>query len=461
MDYFRLLNDEFRHLLNYGIAFSQSVLEDFPELYRLLATGMIQVQLNDEDSRKFAQAVRMARARYALSLGNQTLADTVFELYDVAHLHGNESGFFIGYVFPSLQNQRFKYIVNPSGMRNARGFDFAEAKFEGCAPFQGYDFQNYYVRFHKCSFKRELDFSNTRFRNWVKFEDSNLDTPYGFIGMKPFNNANFEGDYLHFKGGSLCTLSGIKLSKYTDLIIDDDVDVCPKKIRLVGDQTQFRNVRDEVFFIAKKQAERTGNISLLKRYEDNSKKFFFDYELLLEILVEIILVMQKRNCSYLLEDMRNDFIKDALGFKGYRALDQTRAGTSHTGKGSGELDIEISNEFGIPFTILEALRLKSVVKKDISKHVKKLLSNYDTSGHKTNFIIVYYEGKRFDGFCSKYKNFIQNNLNDNEHFQESYKLQSTSEIVFDKTDIKVLECKHGREGRAVSVIHCIVKIFNG
>lgn len=86
-----------------------------------------------------------------------------------------------------------------------------------------------------------------------------------------------------------------------------------------------------------------------------------------------------------LEDDMNDYLRDLLDAIGYIVRDQTRQGTSNGGKQAGEVDILVRNE-NIPFAIIEALKLSSVNKSYISKHIDKIYK-YDTLGNKCNFII--------------------------------------------------------------------------
>jgi hypothetical protein len=352
---------------------------------------------------------------------------------------------------------KFDYQVNDSAMINGRSFVFSEAIFEGIANFEEYNFKEYDVKFDSCQFKQPISFSGAQFHKCVTFKKCNLHNSAGIIGKQTFYNSHFSGEFLHFSGGSLCTLYGIKLSEYTDLIIDEDVDT-PNYSRIIGYSAQRKNIRDEIFTIAKKQAERTGNISLINKYDDSLRKFRFNYQVLLDDLIEIGTVLQKRIHTRQHEDLYNDFYKDALTFKGYIAQDQTRAGSSASGKSAGELDIEICNDFGIPFSILEALRLKSLDRTVITTHINKLLHKYDTSGHEKNIVIVFCEIDKFDDLVSGYNTFLSEKLNTHELFEKEYPTVSTSEIAIGKTDIRVFECKHKREGKEVSVYHILIKI---
>ncbi len=76
------------------------------------------------------------------------------------------------------------------------------------------------------------------------------------------------------------------------------------------------------------------------------------------------------------EDERNDYIGDILGAIGYTIKDQTRRGSSSSGKDSGELDIFVSKD-GLPFTVIEAMNLDSLSTSNINKHLDKIFSLLD------------------------------------------------------------------------------------
>ena len=456
LDFFKFLPDQVKSFLKVKLGFTSDALTQFPEIGRVMATGLVQHQLDDQFSKLVGMELRKAREQYISTSQNKNFAIKALSLYDVAHLHGMESGCFIGFVFPNF-SMKFDYKINDSAMINGRSFVFKEAIFEGFANFEEYNFKEYDVKFDSCQFKQPISFSGAQFHKCVTFKKCNLHNSVGIIGKQTFYNSHFSGEFLHFSGGSLCTLYGIKLSEYTDLIIDEDVET-PNDSRIIGYSAQRKNIRDEIFTIAKKQAERTGNISLINKYDDSLRKFRFNYQVLLEDIIEIGTVLQKRMHTRKHEDLYNDFYKDALTFKGYRAQDQTRAGSSASGKSAGELDIEISNDFGITFSILEAFRLDSLKQNVIVEHINKLLDKYDTSGHKKNIVIAYCEIDKFDELVTKYNTFLLNKLNTHRLFGERYPAVSTSEIAFGKTDIRVFECKHKREGKEVSVFHVLIKI---
>lgn len=92
------------------------------------------------------------------------------------------------------------------------------------------------------------------------------------------------------------------------------------------------------------------------------------------------------------ENDMNDYIRDIMSGPGrFYILDQTRRGMSENQNDAGELDMMILQN-DEPFAIIEALRLKSLAKKNLEAHIQKLLVNYDSVGLKHAFLLIYYVG---------------------------------------------------------------------
>ncbi len=106
------------------------------------------------------------------------------------------------------------------------------------------------------------------------------------------------------------------------------------------------------------------------------------------------------------ENSRNTVVSLLLRTRGFRALDQTLSGSSTTGDRLGELDIKIEDETGRAVSIIEALNLASCDTKVIDSHVRKLFHNYDCSGLKENYILVYASAKDFADLCRKYRDHL-------------------------------------------------------
>jgi hypothetical protein len=107
------------------------------------------------------------------------------------------------------------------------------------------------------------------------------------------------------------------------------------------------------------------------------------------------------------ENSRNTVLARLLQARGFCVKDQTLSGLSASGEGIGELDIKIfDREIGRTVSIIEALNLESCSTSKIEDHVTKLFNNYDCSGLKENYILVYASVKDFKKFCRKYQAHI-------------------------------------------------------
>ena len=105
------------------------------------------------------------------------------------------------------------------------------------------------------------------------------------------------------------------------------------------------------------------------------------------------------------ENVLNDALKGRLGMV-YEVCDQTRQGVSETGNSSGEIDLLICRA-SLPLAIIEALKLESVNKNVLQRHIDKLLINYDPNGVPYSYIVVYYTGKHFSDFCASLGEYLR------------------------------------------------------
>ncbi|MGE5342868.1 MAG: COR domain-containing protein [Candidatus Omnitrophota bacterium] len=106
------------------------------------------------------------------------------------------------------------------------------------------------------------------------------------------------------------------------------------------------------------------------------------------------------------ENTRNTVVANFLKARGVRAVAQTFAGISESGSGIGELDIKIESENGRDQSIIEGLKLGYRNTNQINRHIKKLFDNYDCSGLKENYLLVYSTGN-FEELCRNYQEYIQ------------------------------------------------------
>lgn len=153
------------------------------------------------------------------------------------------------------------------------------------------------------------------------------------------------------------------------------------------------------------------------------------------------------------EDERNDYIRDMLDQYNYVIKDQTRRGLSSTGISSGEVDIFVEKN-KVPFTIIEALILKSLDKDYIANHLNKIYT-YDTTGNLFNVCLVYAELKNFASFWEKYCDYIK-------EFKYPYPIISVDENlddIYSGSEIKVMTTTHNRSGQPTKLYHICVKIL--
>ena len=107
------------------------------------------------------------------------------------------------------------------------------------------------------------------------------------------------------------------------------------------------------------------------------------------------------------ENSRNTVVALLLGTRGFRVKDQTLAGSSESGIRLGELDIKIEAETGRAVSIIEAMNLDKYDTTKINRHVRKLFLNYDCSGLKENYILVYSSARDFVDLCRKYREHLE------------------------------------------------------
>lgn len=192
----------------------------------------------------------------------------------------------------------------------------------------------------------------------------------------------------------------------------------------------------------------SGGTSLVSdRLQDGAIKTF------IKDLCNVCVKLQS-NAKYITatEDERNDYVRDMLEQRDYNIADQTRRGLSATGKSSGEIDIFVKKG-GEPFTIIEALNLKSLDTSYLSTHLNKIYS-YDTIGNLFNVCLVYVTTKEFTNFWEKYCNYVKKHnypypiLNYDDNIDNNYV----------GSEIKIMTTTHNRSGQETILYHICVKI---
>ncbi|WP_302932276.1 hypothetical protein [uncultured Ruminococcus sp.] len=175
-----------------------------------------------------------------------------------------------------------------------------------------------------------------------------------------------------------------------------------------------------------------------------------------ETLYKICIKLQG-NSKYIdaSEDERNDYIRDMLDREEeYVIKDQTRRGLSASGASAGEIDILVEKD-SYPFTVVEALILKSLNKDYLGKHLDKIYT-YDTTGNLFNVCLVYAECKKFASFWEKYCDFV-------EQYNYPYPLITSDENIdqeYTGSEIRIMITTHNRSGKQTKLYHICVKILS-
>ena len=199
--------------------------------------------------------------------------------------------------------------------------------------------------------------------------------------------------------------------------------------------------------------------------EDILNQTGFEAEQDLKRLLEYILIgcMQLQgdhNYWSAKEDVCNTYLRNALRNMGYIVYDQTFQGIGSGGKSFGELDLEIRQEPQIPWTILEALRVKNGSKTDWNRHLKKLLDNYNPSGLNHLFLLTYVDcGKDdFGALMDKYGEHVKwYDPDDYQRLPGTFKHLPLRRFG-DPAGLQVMRCTYDRSGAPTTVTHIFVRI---
>ncbi len=185
---------------------------------------------------------------------------------------------------------------------------------------------------------------------------------------------------------------------------------------------------------------------------------FNPHQLLLDLQNKAIRLLERKYTKKL-EDLHTDEFTDFLRDKGYNISDQSRSGRAKLR--AGEVDIMVRSENGTPVSIIEAFRLDSCGSDNVvvGSHLDKLMHDYDTVGHATNFILVYAEAKRFSNLWENYVKYT-GDLNSKPSYRNQHPLLSFKDTrISQKTDLKIGLAQHERNGQVVEVYHVFVNMF--
>lgn len=263
--------------------------------------------------------------------------------------------------------------------------------------------------------------------------------------------ANIVDDYGYiiigaFLSGDKYIINGIASGMSIQNVVDKAIDQLTVKPEI---ETCSVDIDAKNIYVIKVQKIIEGTSLLTDKLNDQSITKFIDQ------LYNICIKLQG-NAKFIdaSEDERNDYIRDMLEQHDYVIKDQTRRGLSLTGISSGEPDILVEKH-KIPFTIIEALNLKSLNKDYLAKHLDKIYT-YDTTGNLFNVCLVYAELKEFSSFWEKYCQFVKN-------YKYQYPLLSCKEALdgeYEGSEIKIMTTLHNRSGIPTKLFHICVKIMS-
>lgn len=241
-------------------------------------------------------------------------------------------------------------------------------------------------------------------------------------------------------------VNGVSIGLSVQSVIDKAIEQLTVKPQV---ETCSMNINGKNIYVIKVYRINEGTTLLSDKLNDASITEFIDR------LYNICIKLQG-NAKYInaTEDERNDYIRDMLGQYDYVIKDQTRRGLSSSGISSGEIDIYVEKD-NLPFTIIEALKLSSMNKDYLAKHLKKIYT-YDTTGNLFNICLVYAELKDFSLFFEKYCRFVRG-------YTFPYPIISVDEDLNDNysgSEIKIMTTTHNRSGQLTKLYHICLKILS-
>lgn len=230
-------------------------------------------------------------------------------------------------------------------------------------------------------------------------------------------------------------------------------------VKRIGFENTFKTIPCEVSATGVNVHKLLGLYRIDSPEPDNNPMYSLDK--ILSDIIEVGSRILERKFQKKIENIINDDIVDLLRTKGHNIADQTRSGSSGSGKEAGELDIMIRMNNGIPITIIECLRLESCGSKNVvvAEHLIKLLSKYDTHELKRKFIIVFGEAQRFDNLWINYSEYIKN-LNSNYDYGDKYPLSgfSVRDDLHGFANLKVGISRHENNGETIEVVHLMLNM---
>ncbi len=160
------------------------------------------------------------------------------------------------------------------------------------------------------------------------------------------------------------------------------------------------------------------------------------------------------------ENRYNTEFRSLLKAKNYFVEQEAFIGESAgTGNQPGRLDLKISFQ-GKTLALFEALKIKSFAesgKRYTANHLLKLLKNYNPSGLKHCYAVLYVEMKDFDKVWQDYKNSVTDFVFDYP-IAKPLMQDITDDYFKEYTDIRIGLTEHRREGQLVKLYHIFLNM---
>lgn len=200
----------------------------------------------------------------------------------------------------------------------------------------------------------------------------------------PIRTIHKNNDYMIWRAEIESELDGLPQSYFVD-----DIRKNFKKI-----DTGFSEEREFDKLCAKLQVLKNRILSAGSTIVQDEESKYQELELNQHILHALVNIQKTKLYYGKSEDDINDGVRNALDMI-YEVKDQTRQGESESGKRSGELDILLCKN-SMPWAVVEALKLTSMDKYNLDKHINKAIMKYDPVGCKNAYILIYAMAPNFN-----------------------------------------------------------------
>ncbi len=259
------------------------------------------------------------------------------------------------------------------------------------------------------------------------------------------------------------TSDELEIVKQMEIKLDENINI------QIENKLQIEIVRQSLN-VSLKEAKRNW-LDIKDMSSEEHAKIFSNKENLNEFIVDMMLNISKELLNRRinltrevkrgleLEDIINDWVTSLLNqkmsFLNWSARDQTRGGTSSSGKNVGEKDLEVYDTKGEKLFVFEAFRLFSVDTTTINEHINKL-NGYNANGCQTVIVMIYSNVNDFVSLCTNYQGFLK--TFDYKGFDNlaCLKTHSLDEIDSSSTNIKLLKEVRLKNNTPINIYHYLL-----